>query len=75
MEELVSRISAQTGLPPEMARQAAQVVIDFIKERAPEPIKGQIDPMINNPQFGAVAGQALDALGGLFGKKDDDEKK
>ena len=67
MNELIKTVSAKTGLPPEVAKQAADAVLAFLKEKLPAPIAGQIDSVLSGggPDLGAAAG----ALGGLFGKK------
>ncbi len=62
MDELVKLVSQKTGISEAQARQAVTVVINFLKERLPAPLAGQIDNVINNP---GVAG----TLGGLFGGK------
>ncbi len=62
MDELVKLVSQKTGISEDQARQAVTVVVNFLKERLPAPLAGQIDNVINNP---GVAG----ALGGLFGGK------
>ena len=36
MDELVNLISEKTGLPEKQARQAAEVAVDFIKDKLPE---------------------------------------
>lgn len=66
MDELVNAISQKTGLSKDQSRQAAQVVIDYLKKKLPAPIAGQIDSVLtNNGSTKIVADQAK----GLFGKK------
>lgn len=62
MDELVKLVSQKTGISEDQARQAVTVVVNFLKERLPAPIAGQVDGVLNNS---GVAG----ALGGLFGGK------
>jgi nucleoid DNA-binding protein len=62
MDELVKMVSQKVGISEDQAKQAVNVVVNFIKERLPAPIASQVDNVINNP---GVAG----AIGGLFGKK------
>lgn len=69
MERLIAEISAKTGLPADQAREVANMVINFIKEKLPAPIAAQVDGVLGSNQVGSVADQALDSLGGLFGKK------
>ena len=74
MDELVKQVVAKTGLPEEQARQAAEVVVSFLKEKLPEPIAGQIDAVLGG-SAGDISGMAEQAsglvggLGGLLGKK------
>lgn len=62
MDELVKLVQQKTGISEEQARQAVTTVINFLKERLPAPIAGQVDGILNNP---GVSG----ALGSLFGGK------
>ena len=48
MEELVKMVMEKTGLPKDQAKQAVETVIDFIKERLPDPIAGQVDAALEN---------------------------
>lgn len=69
MDELIERVCARTGLPEEQSRQAAQAAVDFIKEKLPEPLRGQLDAVLANQNLGGVADQAMDMIGGMFNKK------
>lgn len=62
MDELVKLVVQKTGISEDQARTAVATVLDFIKQRLPAPIAGQVDGVLNNS---GVAG----ALGGLFGGK------
>lgn len=62
MEELVKLVAKKTGLSEEMAKTAANTVIDFLKEKLPAPIAGQIDGVLSGS---GIAG----GLGGVLGKK------
>ncbi|GAB4200853.1 MAG: hypothetical protein OHK0022_22290 [Roseiflexaceae bacterium] len=66
MEQIVQLIVEKTGLPAEQARQAALIAVNFLKEKLPPPIDGQIDAVLNG-QYGDIAGQASGLLGGLLG--------
>lgn len=68
MDQLVALVAQKTGLPPEQARTAAVTVIDFLKERLPAPIAGQIDSVLEGKSAGGVAGLAK-GIGGMFGGK------
>ena len=43
MEELVQLVSDRTGLSEEMSKVAVDTVIDYLKDKLPAPIAGQID--------------------------------
>jgi hypothetical protein len=66
MNELVNLIVKKTGIPAATAQTVVKLVIDYLKQKLPAPIAGQIDGLLNNA--GAVQG-AENMLGGLFGKK------
>jgi nucleoid DNA-binding protein len=62
MEELVILVSQKTGLSKEVSAEAVKIVVDFIKKKLPNPVAAQVDAVLGS-------GSAMDALGGLFGKK------
>ena len=64
MDELIKLVVAKTGISEEQARGAVTTVINFLKEKLPAPIAGQIDGLLGGPGIG----DALKGLGGLFGK-------
>lgn len=69
MDELVKAISNKTGLPEAQAKQAAEAAVEFLKEKLPAPIAGQIDNLLENPGLAKGAEDLLDKGLGLFGKK------
>ena len=64
MEELVKLVVEKTGISEEQARGAITTVVNFLKEKLPAPIAGQIDGLLS----GSGINDALKGLGGLFGK-------
>ena len=73
MDELVNQVASRTGISQDQAREAVQMVVDFLKSKLPAPIAGQIDAALSGNTLGDAAQQAQQALGGLggtFGKKD-----
>jgi hypothetical protein len=62
MDELVKLVSQKTGLPIEQAKVAVQTVLDFLKQKLPAPIAGQIDAVL----AGSAASEAIKGLGNLF---------
>ncbi|MFO1114755.1 MAG: DUF2267 domain-containing protein [Beijerinckiaceae bacterium] len=73
MEELVQRISAATGIDPEVARQAIGMILGFIKKHAPEGPMGELLNSIPGAEAAADAGAGsgggglMGAIGGLLG--------
>lgn len=78
MEELINQITERTGIPHDVAKQAAEVVIGYLKQKLPGPIGSQIDSVLGMQAAGDGANQTQEAKGGLgqtlgsmFGKKDE----
>jgi len=66
MDELIQQVAQRTGLPPDKAKQAAEVVIAFLKDKLPAPIASQLDSVVKGGGAGGLGGLAS-GLGGLFG--------
>ena len=66
MNELVNLIVKKTGIPAATAQTVVNLVVDYLKQKLPAPIAGQIDGLLSGA--GNVKA-AEDMLGGLFGKK------
>lgn len=60
MDEIVKLVSEKTGLSEEMAEEAVTLVLDYVKEKLPDPIAGRLDTLLEGDT-------ASDLLGGLFG--------
>jgi hypothetical protein len=65
MDELIKLVTQKTGISEEQARGAIDTVLNFLKQKLPAPIAGQIDGILS----GSAGSDALKGLGGLFGKK------
>lgn len=65
MDELVALVSQKTGLPPEQAKMAVVTVLNFLKDRVPAPVAGQIDGILEGKSIGGLA----DQIGNMFGGK------
>ncbi len=76
MNELIQQVAQRTGLSEEKAKTAVDTVVNFLKDKLPSPIAGQIDNALSGAggaigsAGGAVMDKAGDMLGGIFGKKD-----
>ena len=46
MEELIKQVTAKTGISEDQARSAVTTVLDFVKNKLPEPIAAQVDNVI-----------------------------
>jgi len=46
MDELVNLIVEKTGIPEATARQVVDVVIDFLKEKLPDPIGNSLEDLL-----------------------------
>jgi hypothetical protein len=68
MDQLVKLVSEKTGLSEEMSRKAVEVVLDYLKDKLPAPIGGQIDGLLEGSEgAGGLEDLAKKGLGGLFG--------
>lgn len=68
MQELVSLVSEKTGISEDVAQQAVNIVLGYLKDRLPQPIASKLDSVAQGQSIGDMsdfAGQ----LGGLFGGK------
>ena len=71
MDELVKQIAARTGISEDMARQAVGVVMDYLKDKLPASMAGQLDALLKGAdlsQADDLMDMGKDLLGGLLGK-------
>jgi hypothetical protein len=66
MNELIKLVSQKTGLPPDKAKVAVETVINFIKQKLPPTIAGQLDTILAG---GNLPGDLTKGLGELLGGK------
>lgn len=64
MEELVKLVAKKTGIPEAQAKVAVETVLNFLKERLPEPIAGRLDDVLSGE---GLADDLMKGLGNLFG--------
>lgn len=73
MDELVEMVQSKTGLSEDKAKQAVNLVVDFLKKKLPAPMASQVDAVLKNESLMDQAGGLLDkgkqGLGGVLGKK------
>jgi len=68
MNELIKQVAKKTGLSEEMSKTAVETVLNYLKQKLPAPIAGQLDGVLSGggtPDVGDLA----KGLGGLLGKK------
>jgi hypothetical protein len=72
MNELIQRLTQRAGLNEGQAQNAAQTVIEFLKQRLPSSIAGQLDSVLGGS--GGSEGSAIGDIGkqaaGMFGRKE-----
>ncbi len=66
MDELVNMVAQKTGLPQDKAKVAVDTVVNYLKQKLPAPVAGQIDNVL---QGGGAAGNVAKGLGGILGRK------
>ena len=67
LDDLVQQISQRAGIPADKAQVAARTAIDFLDNRLPAPVGGQLKRLVDGggmPDLGGLKG----GLGGMFGK-------
>ena len=69
MEELIKQVTAKAGISEDQARTAVSTVLDFVKQRLPAPIAGQIENAISGEGggIGGTLGDMASKAGGLLG--------
>lgn len=65
MDELVKLVVDKVGVTEAQARQAVELVLDYLKDKLPEPIAGQVGAVLEGDTSGL--GDLTGGLGKLFG--------
>ncbi len=68
VDELLKQVSQQTGMPEDQVRPIAEAVINYLKQKLPAPVAGQIDAVLSGGGASSLGG-VLGGLGGLPGQK------
>jgi len=71
MDEMVKQVAARTGLPEDKAMDAARAAVDFLDDRLPPPVRGNLKNILSGEGGGGALGGlegAAGTLGGLFNK-------
>jgi uncharacterized protein (DUF2267 family) len=69
MATLVQIVAEKAGITEAQAQMAVRAVADFLKEKLPEPVAGQVDAVLSADVSGVagVAESVIKGLGGLMG--------
>jgi uncharacterized protein (DUF2267 family) len=63
MDELIQKVQQRAGIDESQASAAVNTVIDFLKDRLPEPIAGQVESALFDE-----AGSPMERVGSTFGR-------
>ena len=69
MEELIKLVSQNVGISEDLAKQAVETVLGYLKDQLPAPLAGQIHGLLGGEGAPQGLGGLLQGLGGLLGKK------
>ena len=64
MDELVKLVSQKTGLPQDKAKMAVETVVNFLKQKLPPALAGQLDAILAG---GNLSDNLTKGLGDLLG--------
>jgi hypothetical protein len=64
MDELVDLVVQKTGISEEMAQKAVETVLDFLKDKLPDPIADRLDDVLEGGSTGDLLSGLSDLLGG-----------
>lgn len=69
MEAMIKAIADKTGVDPAMVAKVVPSVLEFIKDKLPEPLASQLDGLIDGDSAdgGGMADTLKKGLGGLLG--------
>jgi hypothetical protein len=67
-DELIGMVSKTAGISEDQAQKAVDTVWDFLGDKLPEPLAGQIDTVLSGGELPDIGGLGK-TLGGLLGKK------
>jgi hypothetical protein len=68
LDDLIKLVSQKAGISESQAQTAVETVMDFAKERLPEPLNSQVEAILSGGELPDV-GDLGSMLGGLLGNK------
>ena len=71
-EEMVKRVTDATGINEDSARAAVTEVLNFLREKLPQPLSGYLDQFLEGSTEEGTVDKVIGVLGGLFGGKKED---
>jgi hypothetical protein len=75
MEQLINMVKEKAGISEAQAKQAVETVVNFVKDKLPAGMQGQVDSFLagkagsGSSSMGDMAGGLKDKMGGMFGNK------
>jgi hypothetical protein len=69
VDELIDLVAKKAGISQTQARKAVNTVIDFLNDKLPPPIGGNLDDYVKGNVSQDTIDQITKGLGGLFGNK------
>ncbi len=66
MDEIVKQVADRAHISQDQARVAVQTVVDFLKQKLPPEMAGQVDAVMSGSM--PDLGDAAKGLGGIFGR-------
>jgi uncharacterized protein (DUF2267 family) len=64
MDELIQKVQLRANIDEDQASTAVNTVVDFLKDRLPEPLAGQIEGVLS----GEAVGSPMDKVGSMLGR-------
>jgi nucleoid DNA-binding protein len=69
MNELVNLVVEKTGIPAATAQTIVKMIVDFLKQKLPAPVAGQIDGLMSDETKVKQAEGFFAKIASFFGKK------
>ena len=69
MDRIIRQITERTGISDNQAREAVQVVLNYLKANLPTAIGAEVDRLFSDQNEGGGAQPDSGSLGPLFGKQ------
>jgi uncharacterized protein (DUF2267 family) len=63
MDELIQKVQLRAGIDESQASAAVNTVVDFLKDRLPEPIADQVEGALSDE-----AGSPMEKVGSMLGR-------